>query len=100
MIFPIHRSFDFSLLNQTWNEFAMVGFNDHRLGEWIDVVAPDEPYRVSSTPYWVRKHAGIPPEVFARRSVRSQANCQACHRDAESGRFDDQAIAIPEEERP
>jgi cytochrome b len=64
------------------------------------IVAPDEPYRVSSTPYWVRKHAGIPPEVFARRSVRSQANCQACHRDAESGRFDDQAIAIPEEERP
>jgi hypothetical protein len=64
------------------------------------VVAPDEPYRVSSTPYWVDKHASIPPEVFARRSVRSQVNCRACHRDAESGRFDDQAIAIPEEDRP
>jgi cytochrome b len=61
------------------------------------VVAPEEPYRVSSTPYWVRKHASVPPEVFRRRSVQSKVNCQACHRDAESGRFDDQAIAIPEE---
>jgi cytochrome b len=61
------------------------------------VVAPEDPYRVSSTPYWVRKHASVPPEVFRRRGVQSKANCQACHHDAESGRFDDQAIAIPEE---
>ena len=49
------------------------------------VVAPDEPYRASSTPYWVHKHARIPPEVFARRSVQSKVNCHACHRDAERG---------------
>jgi hypothetical protein len=61
------------------------------------VVAPEDPYRVSSTPYWVRKHASIPLEVFRRRSVQSKVNCHACHRDAASGRFDDQAIAIPEE---
>ncbi len=41
VIFPVHRSFDFSLLNQFWSEFVMVGLNDHRLSEWIDVVAPD-----------------------------------------------------------
>jgi cytochrome b len=64
------------------------------------VVAPEAPYRVSSTPYWVRKHASVPPEVFRRQRVQSKVNCQACHRDAASGRFDDQAIAIPEEERP
>jgi cytochrome b len=61
------------------------------------IVAPDDPYRVSSTPYWVRKHAGISPDVFLRKSVRSKVNCHACHRDAETGRYDDQAIAIPEE---
>ena len=60
------------------------------------VVAPDEPYRITSTPYWVRKHAGLAPDVFARKSVQSKVNCNACHRDAESGRYDDQAIAIPE----
>jgi hypothetical protein len=64
------------------------------------VVAPEDPYRVSSTPYWVRKHASIAPEVFRRRSVLSKVNCHACHRDATSGRFDDQAIAIPEEKSP
>ena len=62
------------------------------------VVASEDPYRVSSTPYWVRKHASIPPEVFRRRGVQSKVNCHACHRDATSGRFDDQAIAIPEEQ--
>ena len=61
------------------------------------VIAPDEPYRITSTPYWVRKHAGLAPDVFARKSVQSKVNCIACHRDAESGRYDDQAIAIPEQ---
>ena len=60
------------------------------------VVAPDAPYRITLTPYWVNKHAGLARDVFARKSVRSKANCNACHRDAESGRYDDQAIAIPE----
>lgn len=41
VLFPAHRSFDFSLLCSGWNEFAMVGFNDHRLGEWVDIVCPD-----------------------------------------------------------
>jgi cytochrome b len=91
---PITRSLAAWLVGNAAETFDTEAANRFR------VVAPEEPYRVSSTPYWVRKHASIPPEVFARRSVRSQVNCQACHRDAESGRFDDQAIAIPEEERP
>lgn len=63
----------------------------------LRVVTPGDPYRITSAPYWTRKHAGIPPDVFARKSVRSKVNCNACHRDAESGRYDDQAIAIPKE---
>ena len=42
VIFPAHRSFDFSLLDSGWGEFAMVGCNDHRLSEWLDVVCPDD----------------------------------------------------------
>lgn len=41
VLFPVHYSFDFALLNRAWNDFSMVGFNDHRLGEWLDVVCPD-----------------------------------------------------------
>jgi len=62
----------------------------------LRVVAPDDPYRITSAPYWARKHAGISPNVFARKGVGGKVNCNACHRDAESGRYDDQAIAIPE----
>jgi cytochrome b len=60
-------------------------------------VAPDDPFRITATPYWIRKHANIAPEVFARERVRGKVNCHACHRDARSGRYDDQTIAIPEE---
>jgi DNA-binding LacI/PurR family transcriptional regulator len=41
VIFPIHRRFDRSLFAPAWEGFSMVGVNDHRLAEWIDVVAPD-----------------------------------------------------------
>lgn len=41
VIFPIHRSFDFALLNPAWNGFSLVGLNDHRLSEWVDLVSAD-----------------------------------------------------------
>lgn len=53
------------------------------------------PLRITELPYWRKRHADIPDSVFARSSIRSKAHCSACHQDAASGRFDDQAIAIP-----
>lgn len=41
VLFPAHHSFDFSLLSPSWSDFSIVGFNDHRLGEWVDIVCPD-----------------------------------------------------------
>lgn len=41
VIFPVHHHFDFSLLTPAWNDFALVGFNDCRLADWVDVVCPD-----------------------------------------------------------
>jgi DNA-binding LacI/PurR family transcriptional regulator len=41
VVFPVHRRFDFSLITSAWNDFALVGLNDHRLSEWVDVVCPD-----------------------------------------------------------
>ncbi|MBL9208004.1 MAG: LacI family DNA-binding transcriptional regulator [Opitutaceae bacterium] len=40
-LLPVHRAFDFSLLHPGWETFSLVGLNDHRLGEWADVVCPD-----------------------------------------------------------
>lgn len=41
VIFPVHRRCECALPGPAWNEFAMVGLNDHRLAEWIDLVCPD-----------------------------------------------------------
>jgi hypothetical protein len=60
-------------------------------------VGPESPQRITATPYWVRKHAGIAPDVFRRARIKSKVNCSGCHRDAGSGRFDDQAITVPGE---
>jgi len=59
------------------------------------LISSDQPLRITATPYWRRKHARIDPAVFARTAIGARSNCGACHRDAESGRFDDQAINIP-----
>lgn len=48
VIFPVHRTFDFSVLSPAWGEFATVGLNDHRLGEWVDLICADY-YRDTAT---------------------------------------------------
>lgn len=57
--------------------------------------ASDTPLRITVIPYWRQRHSEIPDSVFARNGIRSKAHCSACHGDAASGRFDDQAISIP-----
>lgn len=60
-------------------------------------VVPDTPLRITATPFWTRRHAAIPAAVFAQPAVGGKVQCSACHRDANGGRFDDVAIAIPQE---
>ncbi len=52
--------------------------------------------RISSASWWKMRHKNIPQKVFASAEVGSPANCNACHRDAATGRFDDANIHIPE----
>jgi mono/diheme cytochrome c family protein len=60
-------------------------------------VTADQPLSVTATRYWKRRHRKIPDAVFASKPVGAKVNCVACHRDARSGRFDDQSIDIPKE---
>ncbi len=55
--------------------------------------------RISSAPWWKMRHEDIPQQVLSSAEVGSPANCNACHRDAETGRFDDANIRIPEKSR-
>lgn len=40
-LFPVHREFDEGLVSPAWSELALVGLNDRRLADWMDVVCPD-----------------------------------------------------------
>lgn len=61
--------------------------------------AAGDPLRITSNRYWMRKHASVAPALFRQSNVGGKANCAACHEDAESGRFDDHRIHIPEAPR-
>lgn len=53
------------------------------------------PLRITETPYWVRKHRAIASADWGKATVKSRANCPACHLDAEAGTYDDAAMRVP-----
>ena len=55
------------------------------------------PLRITEIPYWIRKHESIAENIYHRTSVKGPLNCDACHRYAEYGSFEDQHIRIPDE---
>ena len=56
----------------------------------------EAPLRITETRWFVRKHDEVPRATWSRKSVGSAANCAACHRQAEQGIFNEDAIRIPE----
>lgn len=63
-------------------------------------VDPAAPFTITATPSWKRIHREIPDTLFASKAVIARSNCNACHRDAQSGRFYPGNIAIPKETQP
>jgi diheme cytochrome c len=53
------------------------------------------PLRLTAAPWFERKHRRIGPAIVARPSVRSRANCAACHQGAADWDFDDDRVMIP-----
>lgn len=51
--------------------------------------------RITRTAWFERKHRQIQPAVWTLASVKSAANCAACHTGAELGNFDDDNIRLP-----
>ena len=56
--------------------------------------APPE-NRITQSYWFQKKHRKIGVEDFVKPSVKSAANCNACHRHAEQGNFDDDNVRIP-----
>ncbi|OYT87974.1 MAG: cytochrome C [Burkholderiales bacterium PBB3] len=61
--------------------------------------ARDEPPedRITKSEWFVRKHNAreIAPTVWKRAAIGSPSNCQACHTNAEQGKFNERDIRIP-----
>lgn len=56
----------------------------------------DIPLRITELPYFIRKHDEIPSRyIRGNDKVRSLSQCNACHRGAERGNFDEDNVAIP-----
>jgi hypothetical protein len=51
--------------------------------------------RITESPWFEDEHDEVPPGAAARPSVRSLANCGACHPGAERWDFDDDRVKIP-----
>lgn len=56
----------------------------------------DVPLRISDTVYFKRKHHEIPQRFVAgNKQVGSFSNCAACHKQAESGSYNEHEVTIP-----
>jgi hypothetical protein len=51
--------------------------------------------RITRSAWFARKHREVDPAVWKRVSVKSAAQCEACHTQAENGNFDEHQVRIP-----
>jgi hypothetical protein len=52
--------------------------------------------RITRSAWFGRKHREVSVATFKRASIKSPANCTACHRDAAQGDFEDDRVRIPQ----
>lgn len=51
--------------------------------------------RITLSAWFIRKHREVEPSVWKRASIKSAAQCAACHAQAEQGDFDEHQVRIP-----
>lgn len=61
---------------------------------WRSVGTPPED-RITRSRTFLRQHDELRASVWTRASVRSPANCSACHRGAADGDFNEHSVRIP-----
>ncbi|WP_439112587.1 diheme cytochrome c [Hydrogenophaga sp.] len=74
-----------------------------QLGTWLQAnaatykrvaeVPPQD--RITRSVWFERKHRDIEPPVWKHASVKSAANCAACHTGADQGNYDDDDLKFP-----
>lgn len=64
-------------------------------GTWKRVREAPPQDRITRSAWFERKHRKVDAAVWRHPSVKSAANCGACHAGAERGRFDDDDLRVP-----
>jgi hypothetical protein len=54
------------------------------------IAAGQTPLRITDTPRWVKEHREVRAERWQDPSVKSKANCLACHKGAEQGVYEEE----------
>ena len=52
-------------------------------------------FRITRSDWFIRKHDEVSASVWKRASIKSAANCGACHSGATRGDFDEDGVRIP-----
>jgi len=55
----------------------------------------ETPLRISNTPYFKKEHRKIPRNLIKQKEVKSIANCNLCHTNAQKGDYRESSIFIP-----
>lgn len=59
----------------------------------FSIPPPDN--RITRSDWFTRQHNEIRKDVWQRASIKSRANCSACHQQAARGDFDEDNVRIP-----
>ena len=111
-----HLAFPASLLPKASWQRVMNGLDKHygsdasldaarqkQIDTWLQTYggqgkrAREEPPqdRITRSAWFERKHREVSAVTFKRASIKSPANCTACHRDAAQGDFAEDRVRIP-----
>jgi nitrate/TMAO reductase-like tetraheme cytochrome c subunit len=88
-----HFGTDASLDSKTQTEITTWLLQNAATRQKYSEIAPEN--RITKTSWFIRKHDEVRADVWKRASIKSPANCGACHIDATKGIFSENNIKIP-----
>jgi nitrate/TMAO reductase-like tetraheme cytochrome c subunit len=75
-------------------DFLVANANGRKTGTTRDA-AGNPLLRITETARFEKKHREISAATFKRASIKSPANCTACHTQAATGNYSEHAVRIP-----
>lgn len=51
--------------------------------------------RITKSRWFVREHDEVPSDAWRRASIKTAANCSACHQGAAQGDYDEHSVRVP-----